>query len=150
MGEFFWTLWCVYTGLLKFVGNTILVLLGVVMCCFAMQQQLQEIHSALLDTLLLGMGISLVAFSLVRRLVWHYVGLCIPWVLLVAGALYLIVQDHYRFDPLAVEVLALAFVPPAIGTLILEMLPKAEVEDREPHLEITTDVPLMSVDDEPT
>ncbi len=148
MGGFFSVLWGIYTGLLTILGNAILVFFGIGLCAYAMVQQLGALHSNALDTVFFAIGISLVAFAFVRRMVWTYAGLLVPWLVLVAAGLYLVVQDEHRFDVLSLPVLAIVFLPPALGAMILALLPKVEMEEIAPHLEITLAAPIdgMSIE----
>jgi hypothetical protein len=145
MGNIILGIWSFYTGVLRLVGETILILSGIALCGYTMVQQFEKLHSTGLDAALFAVGISLVAFRMLRRLVWAAIGLSIPWIALVAGGIYLLVEDVYRFQ-VTPDLIALALVPPIFMAVWLEFLPKSKeevaAEANEPHLEITIDEPV--------
>ncbi len=124
----------VCTGLLTILGTTLLVGFGIAICAYATSQQLSEFHSTGWDSLLFASGISLVAFKLVRRLVWLCLGLGIPWSAATVGIAYFLIGDRYRFEytlPLA----ALGILPPIAAAIILEIRSGSARPIRGPHLE---------------
>jgi len=132
-------------GVLRLVGDVILITLGIGVCGYTMMQQFEKLHSTGLDSALFAVGISLVAFRMLRRVVWAVIGLAIPWGALVAGGVYLLVKDFYRFS-ITPDLIVLAAAPPIFAALWLEFLPKSKAEIaaevNEPHLEITIDEPV--------
>lgn len=123
MRSFFGLLWHVYSELLKLVGNVVLVLAGISACAWATIRQYEPVHSTQENTLIFIVGITLVISSWVRRFIWTSFGLVIPWLLLVAAALYLLVHDPARFD-FSPAILLIAFAPPIFVAFLLELLPK--------------------------
>ncbi len=92
------------------------------------------------DSLLFSIGISLIAFQSVRRLVWLYLGLVIPWGAATVGLAYLLVGDKCRFEytlPLAV----LSIFPPMLATIILELRSTAKPPIHGPRLEFNLTEP---------
>jgi hypothetical protein len=123
MRSFFGWIWDVYTELLKLAGNLTLVVIGIAGCAFATIRQYDPAHSTQENTIIFIVSIALVISSWVRRFIWSSIGLGVPWVMLVAGVLYLTVSDHARFD-FSLPVLLVAFVPPVFGAFLLEVMPK--------------------------
>jgi hypothetical protein len=137
-------IWSFYTGVLRLVGETILIFAGIALCGYTMMQQFEQLHSTGLDSALFAAGISLVAFRAIRSFVWTVIGVSVPWGFLVVTGVYLLINDFYRFR-ITPELIALGGIPPVIVAALLEFAPKSEAEvaaeAAEPHLEITIDEP---------
>ncbi len=132
MNNPFGWLWRVYVELLKFVGNAVLVVAGIALCAYATVEQYEPVHSTQTDTMIFAVGIALVISSWVRRVVWTCLGLGVPWLLLVGGALYLFVEDKAHFDVTG-PIVVLVAAPPVLAAFVLEILSgPTSIEGREP------------------
>jgi hypothetical protein len=63
------------------------------LCGVAPRQQLDAFHSTGLDSLIFGIGLALIVFKAVRRMVWLFLGLTLLWSTIVVGVTYLQADD---------------------------------------------------------
>ncbi len=124
-------IWNLYLGLLALLGHTLLILTGLGLCAYATMLQMQPLHDVVFDVVLFVVGILLISFSVIRRMVWSFCGLAVVWCGLIWAVLTLFSHAHRGFD-ITLELIAIAAIPPFFGTLYLEALSK-----RTSDLEIT-------------
>ncbi len=141
---FLGVLWGIYTGLLRLVGNILLVGAGIAMCFWATIRQFDPVQTTELNVALFAAGFCLVAFSAVRRVVWSTLALGVLWTGLAIGVSMFTVSDWQRFDLTPTMILVLT-VPPVLGAILLELMPKPP--GSEGDLEISLSAP-RSPDDE--
>lgn len=115
----FGAIWNLYLGLLTLLGNFVLILAGLAMCAYATYQQMQPLHDVTLDVALFAGGILLIAFSVVRRMVWSFCGLAAIWGGMIWFAMQFLMDAHEEIR-LSPELIALAAIPPFFMTLYLE------------------------------
>jgi hypothetical protein len=112
-------IWNLYLGLLTLLGNFILIVIGLAMCAYATYQQMQPLHDATLDVMLIVGGLLLISFSMVRRMVWSFCGLAAVWGGLIWVGMQLFSNGHEEIK-ITPELLAIAAIPPFFMTLYLE------------------------------
>jgi peptidoglycan/LPS O-acetylase OafA/YrhL len=115
----FGAIWNLYLGLLTLLGNAVLVIAGLALSTYATYQQMQPLHDATMDVMMFVGGILLIAFSMVRRMVWSFCGLAAVW----AGAIWVCMQffmDMHEKPELTPELIAIVAIPPFFMTLYLE------------------------------
>jgi hypothetical protein len=112
-------LWNLYLGLLTLLGNFILVIVGLFLCGYATYQQLQPLHDVVVDVTALIVGILLIGFSVVRRMVWSFCGLAGIWVGLLWVGMNFFMNSHEKME-FTPEIIAIAAIPPFFMMLYLE------------------------------
>lgn len=119
-------LWGLYLRLLGVLGHGILIAVAFALCAFTLIDQFHAMDDTARNAALFVAGFAVIASTALRRWIWMLIGLTVPWLVLVAGAVRFLVEDHYRFT-VTVPLLAIAFVPPLVLLVILELLPKPEI-----------------------
>lgn len=125
--RFIAAIWNLYLGLLALLGHTLLILLGLGLCGYATLLQMDPQHDLIKDVLLFGVGILLVAFAMIRRMIWSFTGLAIVWCGLIWAVLQVFGNAHRGID-ITPELIAVAVIPPFFGTLYLEALQKRSTD----------------------
>jgi uncharacterized membrane protein YuzA (DUF378 family) len=116
----------------------LLVLAGIGLCGYATAQQLGPLHDVQLDVILFVVGILLVSFSFIRRVLWNLIGLTAVWGTLVWLSARFITQHDQSFS-ITPELLATIGGPPLLVALFLEIT-RREVADAT-DLEISLSEP---------
>lgn len=121
--EFLSALWGVYIGLLRIVGNFLLVGAGIGLCFWATVRQFDPVQTTQLNVMIFAAGFCLIAFSAVRRIIWSTLALGVLWIGVAVLVSAFLVTDWARFDLTPTMILVLA-VPPVLGAIMIELMPK--------------------------
>lgn len=121
--DFFSALWGIYIGLLRIVGNFLLVGAGIGLCFWATVRQFDPVQTTQLNVMIFAAGFCLIAFSAVRRIVWSTLALGVLWIGVAVLVSAFLVTDWARFDLTPTMILVLA-VPPVLGAIMIELMPK--------------------------